>query len=83
MSALAWTLRVTVSRATKVPAPGVKRTVRGFDWAAGEDPGSTHTQAGRGPAPRVGLVDSTSGSCLTLQPVSSPEECRASGSGHQ
>jgi hypothetical protein len=33
MSALAWTLRVTVSLPTKVPAPGLKRTAREFAWA--------------------------------------------------
>src|SRR5215216_4294388 len=38
MSALAWTLRVTVSVPTKVAALGVKRTVREFDWANAEDP---------------------------------------------
>ncbi len=33
MSALAWTLSVTVSLPTNVPAPGLKRTVKSFDCA--------------------------------------------------
>jgi hypothetical protein len=37
MEALPWTLRVTVSLPTKVPALGLKATVREFDWAGGED----------------------------------------------
>jgi hypothetical protein len=37
MSALDRTLRVTVSLLTKVPARGLKRTVRSLDWAGGDD----------------------------------------------
>jgi hypothetical protein len=37
MFALAWTLRVTVSLPTKVPAPGLKRTARELDCAGSED----------------------------------------------
>ena len=37
MEALPWTLRVTVSLPTKVPALGLKSTAREFAWAGGED----------------------------------------------
>ena len=70
MSALAWTLRVTVSLATKVPAPGLKRTARRFAWAAGEDPRLDAHASRTRPSTPAGLVDSTSGSCSTSQPVS-------------
>src|SRR5688572_1710650 len=37
MEALPWTVRVTVSLPTNVPALGLKRTARESDWAGGED----------------------------------------------
>ena len=79
MSALAWTLRVTVSLPTNVPALGLKRTVRVFAWAGGEDSRlDEHASRTRTStawrARRVHVL-----LALDIRAIQSPRECRTSG----
>src|SRR5688572_21605591 len=54
MEALPWTLRVTVSLPTNVPALGLKATVRESDWAAPTSPKRVGAKAEPAPPKRVG-----------------------------
>src|SRR5688572_22628593 len=77
MSAPAWTLRVTVSLPTNVPAPGLKRTAResdcagGADWRRGGQVSTTSTSAVCR-ARRIHVLPA-----LDIRVIRSQRECRA------
>src|SRR5688572_18150319 len=75
MSALPWTLSVTLWVSTKVPALGLKRTASEFDWAGGEDSSPTEHRTRRSTAWRARAVhDSVA---LDIRAIQVPGDCRA------